>query len=167
MIILDIQVQPASYSTGESDLKALKEAGVSQKIIAAMLMKANGRAPSTSSDGLVGTPGGEVGPESELRRTVFWLDPGSGKLNELERQDGQRAVTGTNPFNPVHIVKGPKGVVEIEGKRSPVRFPSGSKPEFIFKAAQNIDMQAIGKIHTFTVKKRTRELTKFEPWRSL
>ena len=53
---------------------------------------------------------------------------------------------------------GGKGTVEVEGKRSPVRFATDSKPEFVFQAAQNVDPQSVAQIVTFTVKKGHREL---------
>jgi hypothetical protein len=51
LIISVIQQQPGSYSLGANDLAALKEASVSEKIIAAMLAKSNG-------DATAGVPAG-------------------------------------------------------------------------------------------------------------
>jgi hypothetical protein len=62
-------------------------------------------------------------------------------------------------LNPASIVQPPKGILEIDGTRSPVRFALGSKPTFVFTARQIIDPQDLAVIHRFTVKKKTRELT--------
>jgi hypothetical protein len=162
VVMTIIQAQPGNYSTGSDDLIALKVAGVSDKIIAAMIDKGSlpmppVAPPAASNNGLDALP--EKGPEPELLGVVYWLDRGNNRLNELERQQGQLAVKGTNPLNPTIIFKGPRGIQEIEGKRSPVGFASGSKPTFVFRANQNVDPRGQATIVTFTVKKKTRELT--------
>ena len=48
---------------------------------------------------------------------------------------------------------GGKGIVEVEGKRSPVWFATDSKPKCVFQAAQKVDPQSVAQIVTFTVKK--------------
>jgi hypothetical protein len=51
LIISVIQQQPGMYGLGANDLAALKEASVSEKIIAAMLAKGKGEAAAGASTG--------------------------------------------------------------------------------------------------------------------
>ncbi len=157
VIITVIQAQPSKYSTSSVDLIVLKGAGVSDKIIKAMITKGGdtvvspGPSPSTSTNESLGAP--ERGPEPEFSGTVYWLDRGSNKLNPLERQKvNMGAKVKAMGFGGV------KSMTEIEGERSPVRFAAESKPEFIFQAAQYVDPQTLVQIFRFTVKKGHREL---------
>ncbi len=62
-IISIVNTQPGKYSLGADDTIALKKAGVSQKVIAAMLNKSgNGQVPPTSSLRIAGPLAGESGP---------------------------------------------------------------------------------------------------------
>lgn len=153
VVITAIQGQPAKYSTEADDLIALKTAGVSDKIISAMMAKINGGAPSTTPAASNNNPAGlsDKGPEPEFQGTVYWLDRGNNKLNALERQK-PRGRTKATPF------VGAKSMTEIEGDRSPVRFAADSKPEFIFQAPQNVDPQGLAAIVKFNVKKGHREV---------
>ena len=49
LIVSMVQNQPGKYSLGADELIKLKEAGVSEKILAAMAVKGSGSAPATSS----------------------------------------------------------------------------------------------------------------------
>jgi len=57
LIISVIQQQPGTYAFGANDLVALKEASVSEKIIAAMLAKGKADAPAGAPAGGPGRPG--------------------------------------------------------------------------------------------------------------
>lgn len=87
-IVTSIRAQPGKYSTGLDDLTALKAAGVSEKIIDAMIEKGSGSGPSTTRAAADNNQAGltETGPEPEFRGTVYWLDRANNKLNALERQ---------------------------------------------------------------------------------
>jgi hypothetical protein len=64
LIITVIQQQPGTFSFGAEDLVALKEASVSEKIIAAMLAKAKGDAPA-------GAPAGSRAVTTSGQRSVI------------------------------------------------------------------------------------------------
>jgi hypothetical protein len=57
LIISVIQQQPGMYALGANDLAALKEASVSEKIIAAMLAKGKSEAPAGASAAAAGAAG--------------------------------------------------------------------------------------------------------------
>ena len=156
LIVTAIQSQLGKYSTGLDDMTALKAAGVSEKIIKAMIARGGGGAPSatpstSSGNDVAGSP--NKGPEPEFEGTVYWFDRLNNKLTSLERQKThleERAI-------PVPAFPA-KGFIEVEGKRSPVRFATDSSPVFVFKASQGVDPQGLAQIFTLTVRKDHREL---------
>jgi hypothetical protein len=152
-----IRTQVGKYSTGSEDVIALKGAGVSDKIIAAMIEKGSVPMPpsapsaSTSSEPTESLEKGPILPEPEFHGTVYWLDRDNNKLNALEREKTEAVVK-------VRPLAGGKGMLEVEGTRSPIRFAATGKPEFVFQAEQNVDPQGLAQILTFTIKKGHREL---------
>jgi hypothetical protein len=150
VVVSSILTQPAQYATAPDDLIALKEAGVSDKIISAMVAKARGG----SSPRMSAPTGGSSGnlPEPEFINNVYWFDRGSNKLVALER--GKVDTTGKGKF----FVGGAKLAMEISGERSPVRFTADSKPDFVFLGRRNVDPQDQAKIFRLTLKKGHREL---------
>jgi hypothetical protein len=86
LVVTAIQTQPGKYATGLDDMTALKAAGVSEKIIKAMIARSNSsNAPSTTTAVSNENSGAltQKGPELEFQGTVYWLDQGNNKLNPL------------------------------------------------------------------------------------
>jgi hypothetical protein len=74
VLLSTIQAQPALYATGPDDLIALKTAGVGDKVIAAMIAKSSGKAPSSTSAAPAG-PVTEVGVYFKKNETWADLNP--------------------------------------------------------------------------------------------
>ena len=92
-------------------------------------------------------------PEPEYVGTVYWLDASNNKLLGLERQN----------LNMTGKVKGlglggVKSVLEASGPKSPVRFTTTQKLEFVLQASQNVDPQTIVELVRFVAQKDHREL---------
>jgi hypothetical protein len=152
-IVSIINASQGTYDISSEGLIALKSAGASGKIIVAVVEKGSAQVPPAvhRNNGATGSPDEIVLPDPEFHGTVYWLDRGNNKLNALERQKPMVAAH----VNPIHA----RNTLEVEGKRSPVRFTADSKPEFVFQGRQGVDPQTLARIVTFTVTKGHRELT--------
>lgn len=73
VIVSTVKAQPAKYSTGVDDLIALKGAGVTDRILAAMVE----RMASGSSYGVVNPPPGSEGNAPVTEVGVYWKKAGA------------------------------------------------------------------------------------------
>jgi hypothetical protein len=149
LIVSTIQSQPGSYSLGADDLIALKSAGVSDKILAAMLAKSTARttspAPAAKEDPPFEAPVKEVGVYYKkggewvelLPEVVNWRTGGVLKniaTAGLVKGDINGFILGPNSRNsvksPVEIlIYAPEGVAITEYQLLRLR-QKGDKREF-------------------------------------
>jgi len=149
LIVSTIQSQPGSYSLGADDLIALKSAGVSEKILAAMVAKSkagtSSPAPAAKEDPAVEAPVKEVGVYYKkggewvelLPEVVNWRQGGVLKniaTAGLVKGDINGFILGPNSRNsvktPVEIlVYASEGVAITEYQLLRLR-PKGDKREF-------------------------------------
>lgn len=149
VVISMIQTQPGLYAKASDDLIALKAAGVSDKIIAAMIAKMTGNTPSSPSS----TQEASRALEPQFPGVVYWFDHPNDKLTSLERAQTQRAAK-----MKVGGFGGAKATIEINGERSPIRFARDSKPNFVVRAVQNVDPLSRFAIVKLIVKKGIERL---------
>jgi hypothetical protein len=126
VVVSMVKGQPGRYSTGPDDLIALKSAGVSDKVIAAMVNSgaAAGPAPAATAPG---AGAAKKVQEPEYVGVVFCLDP-AGALTPLERQQSNAAFkTKALGFG------GGQNSIIYKGARSPVRFKVGQELQFVVR----------------------------------
>jgi hypothetical protein len=148
------QAPTISFKLEMEDLGGLKAAGVSGKVIAAMLDRASGDAGGVMATSAPAQNSKAV-REPEYLGNFFWLDSASGNLNPLERQ------------TPMHKIKvkamgygGGEGYFEVPGETSPVRFKEGQNLEFVvLVATQQSDPQEIIRLFSWRGERGVRRLT--------
>jgi hypothetical protein len=77
LIVTMVQTQPGKYSLAADDLVKLKEAGVSEKVMTAMLAKASGGAPSGNPTTAAQAADPDV--PSGIEIGVYYKKAGSGR----------------------------------------------------------------------------------------
>jgi hypothetical protein len=119
LIVSTINASPGTYDTSANGLIALKAAGVSDKVVGAVVLKNN--APEAAAQG------SHKVQEPEFNGIVFYLDP-SGALVPLERQnataDVKMKAMGWGGMRSSNTYNGPK---------SPVRFKEGQNIRFVVR----------------------------------
>lgn len=148
------QAPTISFKLETDDLVSLKAAGVSGRLIAAMLDRASGDPGATGSSASSGSNTRAV-REPEYLGNFFSLDSATGNLNPLERQ------------TPMHKIRvkamgygGGEGYFEVPGETSPIRFKEGQNLEFVvLVATQQSDPQEIIKLFSWRGEKGVRRLT--------
>jgi len=148
------QAPTISFKLETDDLVSLKAAGVSGRLIAAMLDRASGDVGATGSTAASGSNTRAV-REPEYLGNFFSLDSATGTLSPLERQ------------TPMHKIKvkamgygGGEGYFEVQGETSPIRFKEGQNIEFVvLVATQQSDPQEIIKLFSWRGEKGVRRLT--------
>jgi hypothetical protein len=73
-------------------------------------------------------------PEPEALGIVYHLDPSSGTLTPLERQVAKVILGAPRLFGGRDAASG-----EISGEKSPLRFSTDQKPEFVVRLAAGVD----------------------------
>ncbi len=117
LILNVIQQQPGSYSFGAEDLVALKDAGVSEKIIGAMLAKSNGQ-PASDAPGTAATGTGADRLRSSMSEPGIYYKKGNEYFELLPEIVEWRTSGALKNFVSAGIVKKDlKG--DIPGTSSP------------------------------------------------
>lgn len=149
-VIAKIRQSPAvAFRLDVADIAALKKAGVSGPVIAAMLDRAATEAGGPASGD---TP--SPGKEPDYIGNFCWRNPTTGDLTPLERQTGTTAVTvRAMGFG------GGESFVRVSGDRSPVRFKEGELTEFVvLVSSQNSDPQQAAQLFALDVLDGERRL---------
>lgn len=150
LIVNMVNAQPGKYSLGTEDVVALKNEGVSEKIIGAMMQKNSGvqnlgtPEPSPSS----------VPAEPEFVGVVFRLGS-AGELLALERQTP--VMKGRVRFMGYG---GANNTMELKGGRSSVRIKTGEPMEFVVRGyAPQMDPSTMVQLLALKAGKDKREIT--------
>lgn len=138
LILQTVRTQPGSYTTGPDDLIALKEAGVSEQIISAMMAKNSGMAAhveKTVDPPPASAQVDDIGVYYKLRETQDW-EPLPIELVNF-RDGGALKSTLTNGIikkDKNGRVKGPSAKTSLRaGDKILIYVPSGTSPEeYIF-----------------------------------
>lgn len=133
-VIAKIRQAPAvDFRLGVDDLSALKKAGASGAVIAAMLERAaaetNAAAPQAA---------GGAFKEPDYIGNFCWRNPATADLTPLERQTGSTAIdVKAMGFG------GAESYIRVSGDRSPVRLKEGDPADFVvLVSSQNVDPQS-------------------------
>jgi len=150
-VIAKIRQAPnVTFALEVSDLAALKKAGVSGSVIAAMLDRAAGDAGPKSSGG-----GGGATREPDYIGNFCWRDPITGELKPLERQTGESAIEVR-----AMGLGGGETYVRVPGDRSPIRFRESDRTEFaVLVSDQNTDPQQAAQLFALDVVDGERRLS--------
>lgn len=142
-VIAKIRQAPAvSFRLDVDDLGALKKAGVSGPVIAAMLDRAAADAGAGAGAG-----GSALVKEPEYIGTFCWRDSATGEVTPLERQTGTVAMSVT-----AMGFGGGESYIRVTGDRSPIRFKEGSDIEFaVLAASQSADPQQLAELFAIDV----------------
>jgi hypothetical protein len=127
-VIAKIRQAPATkFDLEAEDLAALKKAGVSGAVIAAMLDRAAADSrPGDAANAIRGT----AVPEPDYVGAFFLLDQTSQALTPLERQ----TATATMEVRALGW-GGAEGFMQVRGERSSVRIPQGQSLQFVVRVA--------------------------------
>lgn len=143
------QAAAVNFQLEIDDLAALKKAGVSGSVIAAMLDRSAGHPNATAPQ----TGAGSV-KEPDYIGNFCWRDPGTGHLTPLERQMGASVIdVKAMGFG------GAESYVRVDGDRSSVRVKEGDPTDFVVLASsQSIDPQSIAQLFALDVAGGDRRL---------
>ena len=142
IIVSSINSSHATYDTSADALIALKTAGASDKVIAAILAKASGASPVMASDTTLANPQGPPVQEPEQMGKVFFLDPSTQALKPMPGERWKRQV------KPGWASV--KSIDSVAGAHSSLRISSSDKIVFIYRPLPD---QQISNI-----------MQKFQPW---
>lgn len=134
-VVAKIRQAPAvDFRLDVQDLAALKKAGVSGTVIAAMLDRAT---PAAAPQGTASTV-----REPDYIGNFSWRNPSTLELTPLERQTGSAGVdVKALGFG------GAETFMRVNGERSPVRFKEGDATDFVVMvSSQNADPQGIAQL---------------------
>jgi hypothetical protein len=136
------QAAAVAFALDVADLAALKKAGVSGSVIAAMLdREAADSALSPASSPTLS------GQEPEYVGTFCLRNPTTGGLTPLERQSGTSAISVT-----AMGFGGGESYIRVNGERSSLRLQEGSEAEFVVLAeSQNTDPQQFAQLFALDV----------------
>lgn len=152
IIVSTINSSPGTYDTSADALIALKTAGVSDKVISAIVAKLSG-APAAPA--VVQTQQNTPAPavqEPEVMSKIYFLDPGSHALKLLPGEQWKRKNKGG--FGSV------KAVDIVSGQHSSFRISSKDKIVFVFRPLpdqQNANILQGIRIYPFEVKSNERD----------
>lgn len=150
-VMAKIRQSPAvAFRLDVDDIAALKKAGVSGAVIAAMLDRAATDANAPAS-GATSSPG----KEPDYIGNFCSRNPTTGDLTPLERQTGATALTvRAMGFG------GGESYVRVSGDRSPVRFKEGDHLEFVVLVdSQSSDPQQVAQLFALDVIDGERRLS--------
>jgi hypothetical protein len=104
LIINVVQQQPGTYSLGADDLIALKAAGVSERLISAMLAKGKGETPGSTPAGAA-KPGGGPSPRTSVTGPGLYYKKGSDYFELLTEDVDWKTSGAMKSFVSAGIVK--------------------------------------------------------------
>jgi hypothetical protein len=125
VVVSTINSSPGTYNTSADALVALKMAGASDKVIAAILIKSSGAAPAPAAGQAQPSNQTPAVQEPEVMGKVYFLNPSTHTLEQLPGEQWKRT-------NRVKWASS-ESLNVVQGARSSFRISSNDRVVFVFK----------------------------------